>query len=177
MVNKNTDSLTLDVKFKVKDVLRYNISVALKSIANIVALGLGLIVIIYFFYKMSTRTVGLDIFISQNIIWLIIPALIFMLIPWRVWQITLSQMQMKNFAYGVTYVFSKDSIILDLGDDKDEVKWDIFVKIIETKYDFRFYVNNISAQIIPKHNLSKEDIVAFRAIIKQAVDNTVYKLK
>lgn len=177
MENNNEQTLTLNVKFKLRDILRYNMSVALKSIANKIVLGVGALAFLFFIYKMCTREVGLDIFISENIILLLVPVMIFILIPWRVWKISVSQMQIKSFAYGVTYIFSKECIVLDIGEEKDEMQWDLFVKIIETKHDFRFYVNQVSAQIIPKHNMSKEEIQKFKAIIQSATDASVCKLR
>lgn len=177
MSNSEAKQLELDVKFKVKDVLRYNMSVAWKSLLNKIVMIIGALVLIYFFYQMFTTDMGWDVYLSQHIILLLVPILIFVLIPWRVWQVTLSQMQMKQFAYGVTYVFSKDSVLLDLGEDKDTVSWDVFVKVVETKNDFRLYMNAVSAQIIPKHNLTNEQLVAFREIIKTAKAPGTYELK
>lgn len=170
-------ALKLDVKFKVKDVLRYNMSVALKSVLNKILLVIGGAVIIYFLYQMFTTPVGWDVYLSKNIFILLVPILIFALIPWRVWQVTVSQMQMKQFAYGVTYTFTKDNITLDLGDDSDTVSWDVFVKVVETKHDFRLYMNTVSAQIIPKHNLNEEQTRNFREIIKLAKQPEAYILK
>ena len=177
VVMSNEKELTLDVKFKVKDVLRYNMSVALKSLLNKIVMLIGILVVVYFFYKMFTAEVGWDVYISQNIIILLVPILIFALIPWRVWQVTISQMQMKHFAYGVTYVFTKESVSLDIGEEQDTVSWDAFVKVVETRHDFRLYMNAISAQIIPKHNLNKTQIEAFREIIKSAKAPEAYTLK
>ncbi len=158
--------LSLDVKFKFKDVLRYNASVAKKNIVNDIVVGIGIAVLLFFFYKMFTTTERLDIYISKNITLLLIPILIFVLVPWRVWQITASQMQLPAFAYGVKYVFSKEHILLDIGEASEEMPWDLFVSIVETKHDFRFYVNQVSAQIIPKHNLNNEQLIVLREMIK-----------
>jgi hypothetical protein len=171
MDEQRTPLLPLDIKFKVKDVLRYNLSVARKNIVNCIVLGLGGLVLIYFFYKMFTTPERLDVFIAKNVMLLVVPLLIFMMIPWKVWQITLSQMQQPAFAYGVKYVFSKEHIILDIGEASEEMSWDLFVKIIETKHDFRFYINNISAQIIPKHNMTEEELQILKEIIKEAAPN------
>lgn len=164
--------LPLDIKFKVKDVLRYNLSVAIKNIVNCMVLGLGGLVLIYFFYKMFTTPERLDVFIAKNVMLLVVPLLIFMMIPWKVWQITLSQMQQPAFAYGVKYIFSKEHIVLDIGEASEEMSWDLFVKIIETKHDFRFYINQVSAQIIPKHNMTEEELQILKSIIKEAAPNT-----
>lgn len=171
MDEQQVSILSLDVKFKVKDVLRYNLSVARKNIVNCMVLGLGGCVLIYFFYRMFTTPERLDVFIAKNVMLLVVPLLIFIMIPWKVWQITLSQMQQPAFAYGVNYTFSKDHILLDIGDASEEMPWDLFVKIVETKHDFRFYINDISAQIIPKHNMTAEELDILKVMIKEAAPN------
>ncbi len=177
MEKQQENSLSLDVKFKFKDVLRYNTSVAKKNIVNDIVLGIGVAVLVFFFYKMFTTTERLDIFISKNITLLLVPILIFVLIPWRVWQVTASQMQMPAFAYGVKYVFSKEHILLDIGEASEEMSWDLFVNIVETNHDFRFYVNKVSAQIIPKHNMTQEQLITLRQMIKTATKPGVCRLK
>lgn len=167
MDEQRSTELSLDVKFKVKDVLRYNLSVARKNIVNCIVMGFGALVLIYYFYKMFTSLERLDIFVAKNIMLLVVPLLIFAMIPWKVWQITLTQMQQPAFAYGVSYTFSKNYILLDIGEASEEMPWDLFVKIVETKHDFRFYINNVSAQIIPKHNMSKEQLEELRRMIKE----------
>lgn len=171
MDEQQVSILSLDVKFKVKDVLRYNLSVARKNIVNCIVLGLGGFVLIYFFYRMFTTPERLDVFIAKNVMLLVVPLLIFIMIPWKVWQITLSQMQQPAFAYGVNYTFSKEHILLDIGEASEEMPWDLFVKIVETKHDFRFYINNISAQIIPKHNMTAEELEVLKVMIKEAAPN------
>lgn len=161
-------SLNLDVRFKVSDVLRYNASVARKNIVNCVVMAFGLGVLVYFFYKMFTTGERIDVFFARNIVLLLVPVLIFLMIPWRVWKITLTQMQQPAFAYGVNYTFSEENIVLDLGEASEEMAWDVFVKVIETKHDFRFYVNQVSAQIIPKHNMTNEQLEKLREIIRKA---------
>lgn len=171
MDEQQVSILSLDVKFKVKDVLRYNLSVARKNIVNCMVLGLGGFVLIYFFYRMFITPERLDVFIAKNVMLLVVPLLIFIMIPWRVWQITLSQMQQPAFAYGVNYTFSKEHILLDIGDASEEMPWDLFVKVVETKHDFRFYINDISAQIIPKHNMTAEELDILKVMIKEVAPN------
>lgn len=171
MKENNQTSLSLDVKFKVKDVLRYNLSVARKNKVNCIMMALGIGVLAYFFYKLLTSGERIDIFFARHIVLLVVPVLIFVTIPWKVWQITLAQMQQPAFAYGVRYIFSPESIILDIGEANEEMKWDVFVKVLETKHDFRFYVNTISAQIIPKHNMDEGQLQTLRKIIQEAASN------
>lgn len=165
--------LVVDVKFKIRDVLRYNISVAVKSMVNKIILLVGIVLIGVYFYKLITRNYALDLFIANNILLLLIPVMIFLLIPWRVWKITLEQMQMPAFAFGVTYIFSLDKIILDIGTTKDEMQWELFAAIKETKNDIRFFVDSVRAQLIPKHNLTKEELELLKAIAMQATKKEV----
>lgn len=170
-------ALSIDVQFKAKDILRYNMSVALKNILNKLLMIIGSLVVVYFIYQMFTANEGWDVYLSQHIFMLLVPILIFILIPWRVWQVTLAQMQMKQFAYGVTYIFTNESVTLDIGEDQDTVSWDAFIKVVETKHDFRLYMTAISAQIIPKHNLTSEEMQSLREIIKSAKAADTYELK
>lgn len=168
MNEQKTLSLPLEVKFKVKDVLRYNVSVARKNITNCLVMLLGIGVLVYFFFRMATTGERLDIFLAKNIALLIVPLLVFLMLPWKVWKITAVQMQQPAFAYGVQYTFSKEGILLDIGEASDEMSWDLFVKIVESKHDFRFYINKVSAQIIPKHNMNEEQVGVLRQIIREA---------
>jgi len=99
------------------------------------------------------------------------------MIPWRVWKITLSQMQMPSFAFGVKYVFSKDIITLCVGENAEDIKWDTFKEIVETSKDFRFFVDKVRAQIIPKHNLDVNELNMFKSIIKEASKEHSIELK
>lgn len=165
------ENLALDIKFKTKDVLRYNISVARKSIVNCIVMLIGIGTLIYVFCKLLITNERLDIFLAHHIVFIVVAILIFVMIPGRVWKITLSQMQLPAYAYGVTYIFSKEAIILKIGEgskaESETIDWTVFVKIIETRDDFRFYVNQVSAQIIPKHNLSKVQLNDLRQLIKE----------
>jgi len=169
--------LIVNVKFKIRDVLRYNMTIMFKSIVNKVILLIGLLLISFYIYKLLNRQGALDLFIAQNIVLLLVPVMIFLLIPWRVWKITISQMQVPSFAFGVTYTFMQDKIILDLGDAKDEIEWDTFIKIVETKKDFRFFVDEVRAQLIPKHNLTTEEMGLFKTIADKAVRKGVCHFK
>lgn len=168
MNERKSEMLTVDIKFKLMDILRYNLSVMLKSTINKVMLLAGLFLSGLYFYKMIHREVALDLFFAHNIVLLLVPVMIFLLIPWRVWKITLTQMQVPAFAFGVIYTFSVDKIILDVGEAQEEMSWDTFIKIMETQKDFRFFVDPIRAQLIPKHNLTKEEIRLIKTIAEKA---------
>ncbi|WP_069997295.1 YcxB family protein [Cellulosilyticum sp. I15G10I2] len=169
--------LLINVEFKVKDVLRYNMWVVFRGIANKVIMLLGVVLLGVYIYKMINRTVTLDIFITSHVLLLLVPVMIFLLIPWRTWKITLTQMQTPAFAFGVKYTFLLDKIILDLGTTQDEMPWDLFIEIVETKYDLRFFVDEVNAQLIPKHNLTKAQLEQFKRIASQATEMGVCKFK
>ncbi len=50
-------------------------------------------------------------------------------------------------------------------------------KIIETNTDFRFFVDSVQAQIIPKHGMQDEQVQQLRDLIKNANPDEIYNLK
>lgn len=163
------EELVVNVKFKVADILRYNASVAWKSLANKIVLALGVLLVIFYIYKWVNRTVDLDVFIAQNVLFIMVPVLIFILIPWRVWKVTLGQLQIPAFAYGVTYSISKEKIAIEIEGAKEEVSWEAFIKVMETKKDFRLFADPVQAQLLPKHNFTQVQIETFKKIATEAM--------
>lgn len=170
-------SLSIQVKLKIGDVLRYNMYIAYKSLFSKILTLVGIGLLGFFFYKMSVRTVTLDIFISQNFIWLMVPILLLVVKPWKVWTITATQMQSPIFSGVSYYEFSLEGIKLKVGDLEDIVPWETYSQIVETSKDFRFFVDSVQAQIVPKHNLSKEQIESLKQLIKATNPESIYKLK
>lgn len=162
-------ALKLQVKCTVKDIFRYNLWVAYKSLLNkgIACVGIGLIV--YFFYGAMHTLETLDVFISQNLLVLLLGLFIFVGKPFKVWKITVMQMQTPALAKGTTYTFTQDKIFLTLGEKTEEVEWEVYTKIIETKKDFRFFVSDIQAQLIPKHSMDKEQLMKLKQMISKAM--------
>ncbi len=173
---QNNDKLSLDVSFKLMDILRYNMSIAMKNVINIIILLVGVGCLIFFGYKCMTTTERLDICITKNIVFVIIPVLIFISIPGRIWKLTLTQMTQPAFANGVNYVFSNEAIRLDIGEAAEDMNWSLFINIVETKHDFRFYIDTVNAQIIPKHNLSQDELQQLRKIIKDNASDRCHLL-
>ncbi|MGL6173092.1 MAG: YcxB family protein [Cellulosilyticaceae bacterium] len=172
--NKNVD---VDVKLKVSDVLRFNMHIAYKSVFSKVVLALGVGLLVFLVYKFMTRTAPLDIFISENILFIMLPIFILIATPWKVWNITASQMQSPIFANGSKYIFYPDKIYIQAGELADEVPWETYSRIIETGKDFRFFVDKVQAQIVPKHNMTEMQIKELRELIKSANPKEVYKVK
>lgn len=177
MTNEKEEGLHLSIKFKVADVFRYNLYVAYQSIVSKILVVVGIALIGWFVYKFQHRMVDMDIFITQNIIWIILPVFILVATPWKVWTITATQMQAPVFAKGVEYDFYADKIILKAGEMMDEVPWETYSKIVETSNDFRLFVDKVQAQILPKHNMSEEQITSLKKLIKAANPKEIYKLK
>lgn len=169
--------LELQIKLKVKDVLRYNLWVAYRSIVSKLMLILGVGLTAWLIYKISTNTGRLDVFISQNIIWIVLAVFILVATPLKVWTITANQMQAPIFSQASTYIFTKENIYMKIGELEDTVSWDTYLKIVETNKDFRFFVDKVQAQIFPKHNMTVEQIGMLRALIKEAKQEVSYKLK
>ncbi|MHC1750014.1 MAG: YcxB family protein [Cellulosilyticaceae bacterium] len=177
MANEKGEGLHLNVKFKVVDVFRYNLYVAYQSIVSKILVIVGIALIGWLVYKFQHRIVDMDIFITQNIVWIILPIFILIATPWKVWTITATQMQAPVFSKGAEYDFYKDKIVLTANDMTDEVPWETYRKIIETSNDFRFFVDKVQAQILPKHNMDARQITELKKIIKEANPKEIYKLK
>lgn len=169
--------LAVEVKLKVKDVLKYNLYVAYKSWFSKLILVLGLGMCSYVVYKGLITERTWDIFISENIILIMLSVFILVATPFKVWSITAQQMQMPVFSGTTEYVFTKESIYMHIGELEDTVPWTTYSRIIETSGDFRLFVDAVQAQIIPKHNMTKEQINAFKTIVKEANPKEIYKLK
>lgn len=176
-MDKERQCIDIEVKLKVADVLRYNMHIAYKSVFSkfIVLIGVGLLGLLA--YKFMTRIDPIDLFISQNILFIMLPIFILVATPWKVWNITASQMQSPIFANGTKYIFYSDKIYIKVGELEDEVPWTTYVRIVETGKDFRFFVDKVQAQIVPKHNMTDKQINELRELIKEANPKEVYKLK
>ena len=172
-----TKELKLDVKMKVSDVWRYNVWVAYRTVFSKVLVAIGFGILGWFLYKLATNTGRLDLFFADNIIWLILIFFILLAKPFKIWNITATQMQSPVFSGTTNYVFSKENIYLKVGELEDTVSWDTYIRIIETKKDFRFFVDAVQAQIIPKHNMSKEQIQALKTLIKETKSEGTYHLR
>lgn len=177
MSSNTKESLSLNVKFKISDVWRYNIYIAYKNTLSRVMLIAGLGLIVGLIYKGITRTVTFDIFLSHNIIYITLAILLVVTKPWRVWTITATQMQSPIFSGITQYVFTTESISMKVSDLEDTVPWTTYQSIVETNHDFRLFVDRVQAQIIPKHNMTREQIQSLRGIIQAANPKEVYKIK
>jgi hypothetical protein len=169
--------LKIQVKCKVNDIFRYNLWVGYKSFLNKVIAIVGLGLIVYFLYGAINTTSTLDVFVAQNLLVLLLGLFLVVGKPLNIWKITMMQMQTPALAKGTTYVFSAENISLSLGDLSEEIKWDVYTKIVETKNDFRFFVSQVEAQLIPKHMINEAQMKQLRALIKEALPEEKYQLK
>ena len=162
--------VAVNIKFKVADVLRYNMYVAYKSIVSKGMVVVGIALLVWLGYKFATRpaTTPLDLFIAQNIVLIVLPIFILIATPLKVWKITALQMQTPVFAKGATYHFFVDGIDMKIEGMEDRVPWETYCRIQETKKDFRFFVDKVQAQLVPKHNMTADQITDLRAIIRAA---------
>lgn len=177
MKDNTAKTVDVQVKLRLKDVLRYNMYVAYRSVFSKVMTGVGVALLVYFFYKLATRTVSLDLFIATNFLWIMLPVLLLVVKPWKVWTITATQMQSPIFSGTSYYCFKEQGISLKVGDLEDTVPWETYVKIVETKHDFRFFVDAVQAQIVPKHNMTKTQMVDLRVLIEASNPETIYQLR
>ena len=66
------ETLAVDVKLQVKDVLRYNMYVAYRSWFSKIILVIGIVLFGWMAYRMATTTDRFDIFLSHNILMIIV---------------------------------------------------------------------------------------------------------
>ncbi|MEF9959296.1 MAG: YcxB family protein [Niameybacter sp.] len=173
----NVNQLELKIKMKLRDVWRYNLWVGYRTLFSKLLLVVGFGILGWLGYKLSQNTGRLDLFFADNIIWIILAVLILIGKPFKIWNITATQMQLPVFAGTTEYVFSEESIYLKVGELEDTVSWNTYIKILETPKDFRFFVDAVQAQILPKHNMDKRQIEQLRTFIKGAKPATAYRLK
>ncbi|ONI45968.1 hypothetical protein AN641_02695 [Candidatus Epulonipiscioides gigas] len=169
----------MEIKFKLtfKDMLRYNLYVGYKSLYSKLTILIGILAFTYILYSFFTTEQPVLNFISKNII--IIILIFFALFGKfiKIWQITALQASSPLFQQTSTYKFEPDNIYLELGEQNDTIPWSIYKEIKESNKDFRFFVDKVQAQIVPKHVMSSEQIQNLRAIIIQAVPKEKYILK
>lgn len=177
MTTQNEQKLAIDVKLQIKDVLRYNMYIAYKSwfskLILVVGVGLGG----WMIYQMATTTKRFDIFLSENILMIMLAIFILLATPLKVWRITATQMQSPIFSGVSHYEWTKDSIYIRINDLEDTITWNTYSYITETKKDFRFFVDKVQAQIIPKHNMSSAEVSVLRKLIQEANPKEVYNIK
>lgn len=177
MTTNNNEQLAIDVKLQIKDVLRYNMYIAYKSWFSKIVLVVGVLLCGWMLYRVSITTQRLDIFISENILMIMLAIFILIATPLKVWRITAAQMQSPIFSGVSHYGFSKEGIYIRINELEDTVQWETYSYIQETKKDFRFFVDKVQAQIIPKHNMTKEQVEVLRKLIREANPKEVYRLR
>lgn len=175
-MQENKD-LTLDVKFQIKDIWRYNMYIAYRTVFSRLVVVAGLTLVAWLIYKGMNRTVTLDVYLSQNILYIALAILMLVTKVWRIWTITATQMQSPIFSGKTHYRFSQTAIYMQVSDLEDTVSWETYAKIVETKHDFRLFVDEVQAQIIPKHNMTNDQLEAFRALVRGANPPERYRLK
>ena len=169
--------LKIEVRCTVKDIFRYNLWVAYKNWTNKAVSVVGLGLIVYFIYQLMHTTETLDIFIAQNLIILLLGLFLFAGQFSKVWKITLAQMQTPALAKGTTYTFTNEKIYLTLKQATEEIDWEVYVKVVETKNDFRFFIDAVQAQLIPKHCMNKEELSRLKEMIKETMPEEKRQLK
>lgn len=177
MKQNQQNQLNLKIKLKIQDVLKYNLYVAYRSWFSrlIVLLGIGMCG--YVVYQLTTTQERLDVFIAQHIVFIMLSVFILFSTPLKVWRITATQMQSPIFSGVSTYCFTPEAITIKVGDLEDTVQWSTYSRIVETTSDFRLFVDAVQAQILPKHNMTKEEINTLRQMIKAAHTSSNNKLK
>ncbi len=170
-------SLRIKTKLRFKDGLRYNMYVAYNTTLNYIFLVLSIVSLGMFIYNMVNSKTTLDVRFAQSFMLLIPPFIFFVTIPVKVWKATVALLQNLVLKDEVTYVFSKEKIILETSQGVAEVMWSDYVRIVETKHDIRLFMDKVQAQIIPKYSLDRQEVQDLRSIIKESADANKIKLK
>lgn len=172
---KNT--LEIKTKLRFRDAFRYNLHIAFNSIVNYIFLIIGIISLGMFINNMVTLDTTMDVRFSQSFILLIPPFLFFVNVPVKVWKATTALLSNPILKEEVIYIFSAEKIAFQTSQGEDDITWDYYMRIVETNKDFRLFMDKAQAQIIPKYALDDQEIGQLRAIIRQAADPKIIKLK
>lgn len=171
------ESLEIKSKLRFRDGLRYNVSIACSKPLNYVFLIVGIASLGLFVYNMMTADTTMDVRFSQSFVLLIPPFLFFANVPVGVWKATAELLRNPILKDEVVYRLTKDKILLETSQGQAEVNWDSYTRIVESKHDFRLFMDRVQAQVIPKYSLDEEEIQAIRRIINEAVDPQIVKLR
>lgn len=170
-------SLEIKTKLRFKDGLRYNLYVAYNTVMNYIFFVLSLISLGMFIYNMVKSGASLDVRFAQSFALLIPPFIFFVTIPVKVWKATIALLENPILKNEVIYIFNKEKITLHTSQGEADVLWDAYVRIVETKYDFRLFMDKVQAQVIPKYSLENQEIKELRNIIAESADPKIIKIK
>lgn len=170
-------SLRIKTKLRFKDGLRYNLYVAYNTTLNYIFLLLSIVSLGMFAYNIISSDASLDVRFAQSFMLLIPPFIFFVTIPVKVWKATVTLLENPVLKDEVVYIFSQEKIIFETSQGEADVAWDSYMRIVETKHDFRLLMDKVQAQIIPKYPLDQIEIQELRSIIQNAVDPQKVKLK
>ena len=169
--------LEIKIKMRFRDAFRYNTYVAYRSAATRIFVGLSLLSMGLFIYNMINGAGRMDENFAQSFALLIPPFIFFILIPTRVWKATGALLGSQILKDEATYLFDQEKITLRTSQGEADIQWDSYVRIAETRHDFRFFMDQVKAQIIPKYSLTQEEIQKLKTIIKASADSKVVKLR
>lgn len=169
--------LEIKTKMRFKDALRFNLYIAYQSIGNRIFSVLSMLSLGFFVFNMINGSARLDEKFAQSFALLIPPFIFFILIPTKVWKATGALIGSQILKDEVVYGFTKEKITLKTSQGEADIKWDDYVRIVETGHDFRFFMDRVQAQMIPKYSLTKEEIQKLRSMIETSAGSHIIKLK
>ena len=169
--------LEIKTKIRFKDAFRYNTYVAYRSTMTRIFVGLSILSMGVFVYNVINGAGRIDENFAQSFSLLIPPFILCVLIPTRVWRATKALLDSQILKDEVTYLFDQEKITLRTSQGEADIQWDSYVRIAETRHDFRFFMDQVQAQIIPKYSLTQEEIQKLKTIIKASADSKVVKLR
>lgn len=171
------NTMKIRTKLRFKEAFRYNLHIAFTNIINYIFLILGIIGLAMFVNNMMTMDASMDVRFSKSFVFLIPPFLFITNVPLRIWKESVKLLNNPILKDEVIYIFSKEDITFQTSQGEANTKWEDYVKIIETKHDFRLFMDRVQAQIIPKYSLNNQEIEQLRDIIKETANPQIIKLK
>jgi len=171
------EQLEIKTKIRFRDALRYHLYVAYSTIVNRIFAVLSLMSLGMFIYSMITGGATIDVRFARSFALLIPPFIFFVMIPVKVWKATAALLDSQLLKEEAIYIFDLEKVTLKTSQGKADIKWDEYVRIVETRHDIRFFMDKIQAQIIPKYSLTGQQKQILRGIIVQAADPQITKLK
>ncbi len=172
-----SQQLEIKTKMRFRDAFRYNLFVAYNTVGNRVFVVLSVISLGIFIYYMINGGGRIDERFARAFALLVPPFIFFIMIPVKVWKATGALLNSQILKDEAIYIFSLEKITLKTPQGQADIKWNEYVSIVETRHDIRFFMDKVQAQIIPKYNLTQEEIEKLRQIIGQGADPRFVKLR
>lgn len=164
------ENISFEVKMTVKELYRFLLYHAYHKVAGVLGILISIVAIVALIVGWENMTE------TTRAACIIIPVFLLVVDPLRFWNRARVQVKRnKVYKNALKYEVNAQGIVLYLGEQSQNVQWNQFMKIVETKNQFLLYTTPIMASIVPKASLG-DDVEAFAEMIKTYTENTNVKL-